>query len=57
MPVVINEFEVLAEPAPVQPALASSQDDNARAPAKLEPQQIAPALARIAERAMRVWAH
>jgi hypothetical protein len=57
MPVVINEFEVLAEPAPPPSRPEDSQHDHANGQKKIEPLQLAPALARLAERAMRIWAH
>lgn len=58
MAVVINEFEVLPEAAPSQPAREEAREEAASAAyGKPEPSDLAPVLARLAARALRVWAH
>jgi hypothetical protein len=56
MPVVINEFEVVAEapPAPTATAAASAESAAETQPAPIDIEQIERF---ITERAARVWAH
>ncbi len=55
MAVVINEFEVVAEPAPAAPAAAAAEE-NPATPA-IAAQEIERILRHEQERALRVWAH
>jgi hypothetical protein len=55
MPVVINEFEVVAEPPPAGPAQAAAEAPPPR-PA-LAAQEVERLLRHEEERALRVWAH
>ena len=56
MPVVINEFEVVVEPAPAPAAnaAAAAASEHEPAPPPIDVEQIERF---IAERAARVWAH
>ncbi|MGJ7900924.1 hypothetical protein [Lysobacter sp. 1R34A] len=58
MAVVINEFEVLAEP---RPAARSDGNTGAKSegepPEKLEPRDVHTALRQIDQQSLRVWAH
>ena len=56
MPVVINQFEAVAEPA--QSTEATQDQDTEQAPRQpLPPDSVALALALLEERAQRLWAH
>ncbi len=57
MPVVINEFEVVADSPRSQQRNGSDATSEPARPPVIEPQAIAPALRAIASRALRVWAH
>jgi hypothetical protein len=54
MAVVINEFEVVAEP---QAAAPSSQEAKAQSPAGPTPADIERIMRRQLERLTRIWAH
>ena len=57
MPVIINEFEVVAE-APPAPARSSNEPAAEPAPAPpLEPDAVARAWRALEQQALRVWAH
>jgi hypothetical protein len=57
MPVVINEFEVVAEPAPApRPKGGETEEGSATTPA-LEPSAVSTALRALEVQALRVWAH
>lgn len=58
MAVVINEFEVLAEPRPAAKSDANSgAKSEGEAPEKLEPRDVQSALRHIDQQSLRVWAH
>jgi hypothetical protein len=57
MPVVINEFEVVADAPPSQRRNGSEPTAEPAAHPVIEPHAIAPALRAIEARALRVWAH
>lgn len=58
MAVVINEFEVLAEPRPAAKSDANSgAKSEGEAPEKLEPRDAQMALRYIDQQSLRVWAH
>jgi hypothetical protein len=55
MPVVINEFEVVAEPPPAAPAQPAAEAPPPRP--SLAAQEVERLLRHEEERALRVWAH
>jgi hypothetical protein len=55
MPVVINEFEVVSEPA--QSAAAPAAPANDKPKPKLDPVALEAPLARLQDQALRVFAH
>jgi hypothetical protein len=55
MPVVINEFEVVAEPPPASPAQPGGETPLPKP--VLAAQEVERLLRHEAERALRVWAH
>lgn len=57
MAVVINEFEVVAEPPPVSPAQAQPGGETAMPRPMLAAQEVERLLRHEQERALRVWAH
>jgi hypothetical protein len=57
MPVVINEFEVIAEPPPSSPASAQPGGDTPLPKPMLAAQEVERLLRHEEERALRVWAH
>jgi hypothetical protein len=57
MPVVINEFEVVAEPPPSSPAQAQPGGDIPLPKPMLAAQEVERLLRHEEERALRVWAH
>jgi hypothetical protein len=57
MPVVINEFELLPESSPVEPASKSTSDESVTKSNKIEPPQLVAAITWLSERSLRVWAH
>jgi hypothetical protein len=56
MPVVINEFEAVAE-MPARPTAAEQGDDRDQTPTKIEAHDIARALHALAHQALRSWPH
>jgi hypothetical protein len=58
VPVVINDFEVLAEPQPETGKAAAESANNAPKPDKpIEPRMIRAALRALEVCALRTWAH
>ena len=57
MPVVINDFQVVADAPPERPPAAAGGDGGAPPPGKVDPAALDRALRAGAARALRVWAH
>jgi hypothetical protein len=57
MPVVINEFEVLAPPRTEAGAAAPEKASSTPRPEQLEPCTAIKAIRVLEERALRTWAH
>lgn len=57
MAVVINEFEVLNEPAPPAQEGAAAATAQAANPQPIQPKDITQALRSLEQQALRVWAH
>jgi hypothetical protein len=57
MPVIINEFEALAEAPPSSMASDSTAEDRDARPSTLEPDDLMPVLHALRDRALRLWAH
>lgn len=57
MPVVINEFEVISEGAPMQSAAANDASAGDKPKPKLEPAQLLAPLSKLHHEALRVWTH
>jgi hypothetical protein len=57
MPVVINEFEVVAEPPPTERRSGGEAAAGPHPPAPIAPPQLAAALHSLKVQALRIWAH
>ena len=57
MAVVINEFEVITEPAPRRAPAAPASPAASRPTEQPDPRDLAPLLQVLATQALRVWAH
>jgi hypothetical protein len=57
MPVIINEFEAVAEAPASATAPDQSTADGEKHPEPIEPDDLAPALRVLAIRTWRLWAH
>ncbi len=57
MPIIIDEFEAIAASPPAPGPAGESAEEDRNEKQDLEPLDVKPALTRLAERALRCWAH